>query len=178
MDYVLKGKTVLNEDDIKSVDDCKGLLALLKHEINTLSVTTAIFTPPEIAVILTNVKMRDAMLRTFYEEDQTLKNFITWWNGAGSWLSSDLSKEQKAKVLPLLAGALLLEGRWEDTEAAIDLAIKYASEANVLVPGLAILMRRSMQAGAMMGSKQDIIKLWRESIEQVDMNEVLTNNNN
>jgi len=162
----------IDESLIDNKEYLVNLHTLFKHKINNPTDPTALWTPVQMAAGLCNIKMRDAMLRTFFEEEDTLNNFITWWNNNNYLISGGLTPEQKANVLPLLAGALLLQGRWEETEAAIDLSIKYATENNSDVPGLTLLMRRSMYAGTMMGAKQDIIKLWRNSIEAVKLEEI------
>jgi len=162
----------IDESLIDNKEYLVNLHTVFKHKINNPTDQTVEYAPAQMAIAFGHIKMRDAMLRTFFEEEDTLNNFITWWNDNNYLISGGLTPEQKANVLPLLAGALLLQGRWEETEAAIDLSIKYATENNSDVPGLTLLMRRSMYAGTMMGAKQDIIKLWRNSIEAVKLEEI------
>jgi hypothetical protein len=164
---------IIKDEPVDGVTEYwKNMHKMLKDEINSHPGSLTMYTPPQIADALTHIKMRDAMLRTFYDEAETLANFFNWWNDCSHWISGDLDAEQKANVLTLLAGALLLEGRWEDTESALALSIKYAIDNHLTIPHLAVLMGRSMAAGTMMGTKEDIIKLWRKSIGAVSMDEI------
>jgi len=164
--------SVIDESLVDDKDYWVNLHSLFKHKINNPTDPTALWTPVQMAVALCNVKLRDAMLRTFFEEEDTLNNFITWWNDNNSYIKSTLTKEQKANLLPLLAGAMLLQKRWEEAETAIKLSISYAKEASILPPSLTNLINYAMAFGKAMNRREDVLKDWRKSIEAVKLEEI------
>jgi hypothetical protein len=167
MDRIIKDELILDEKEYWT-----NMHKMLKDEINSHPGSLTTYTPPQLADALGNIKMRDAMLRAFYDDEQTLNNFFTWWNDCSHWFAGDLDEEQKAKVLPLLAGALLLQGRAEEALEAANLSKQYAKKASVQEPSLSNLIVYALNTTGSMNKTEDAIKLWKESLGAVSMDDI------
>lgn len=158
------------KDQLKDPEYCKQVIDLLKQEIND---SNAWCTIEDVADAVSEIKIRDAMLCVFNQEAHTLTNFINWWAGNQRTLQWNLNEEQKVHMLVLMSGALLLANLPDSAEEAVKVCMGYAQAANMSTPSLALLLQNSINSSKLMGKPEDAHKIWKDSLSNVNLEEIL-----
>lgn len=161
---------LLDKNRIKDIEHLKDVITILKTEITAHN---QVCTFQDIADALSCIKIRDAMLYLFCEEPDTLNAFINWWANNISGIKSHLNDEQKAHMLVVMSGALLLQNLPDGAEEAADNCIVYSQKANMPTPGLARLIKSAIMNTRRLNKPEDAHIVWKDSLKNVSMEEIL-----
>jgi NAD-specific glutamate dehydrogenase len=124
----------------RTQEELEGFLTFLKEHADArvnhfklLRDTISVYNAPQlvkvadVADVVKCLSIRDAMLYVFNESKPARDAFFTWWNSKNAEIQN-LSLSDKAPLLCLMSGVLLLDKQYELAKEAAQKAINYDSE--------------------------------------------------
>jgi hypothetical protein len=124
----------------RTKEELEGFLTFLKehpdarvNHFKLLRDTISVYNAPQLvkvadmADVIKCLSIRDAMLYVFNESKPARDAFFTWWNSKTTDIQN-LSPSDKAPLLCLVSGVLLLDKQYELAKEAAEKAINYDEE--------------------------------------------------